>query len=145
MSSTKILAVATGLVTALSLMFGASAASASTRPCTYELKANALAAYCSPGLSTFWIMRGGPDLYTTGTHWTYRGNTETATGTLYGVDVRKADLGRVTLVFSHVFGPNMKTSRNWYGNLHIIGGKDVGHYWSFHFSTAAEAGGWNPS
>jgi hypothetical protein len=63
-------------------------------------------------------MHVGPDLYTTGTHWTYRDRHRRTVRRGCG----KANLGHVTLAFSHMLGPNMKSSRDWHGNLHIIGG-----------------------
>ena len=74
---------------------------------------------------SFNIMYGGPDLYVTGMHWSSRGSTATGKGTLWGVDLRRYNLGRVTIVLSNVH----RGAVSYYQNLRIIGGKNVMHYW----------------
>jgi hypothetical protein len=143
---TKIAALVAGPVIVASMLLGASAASAASQPCVPMMPSPASRYYnvttCPNSPSTFWIMRGGPDLWVSGTHWSYHPGWAKATGTLWGADIGANNLGRVTLVFSNVYWGGMAFPGFYYEHLHIYGGQDVVRSWHFHFSTAVLDAGW---
>lgn len=90
--------------------------------------------------STFFLMKGGPNLYAKRTAWSgWDKYSATGSGRLYVADMVATYLGHVTLRFSdrktnaHFTGTSKRFS--YFENVHVIGGTDLAsHYW--HWSWA---------
>ncbi len=83
----------------------------------------------------------GPGVYLLGTRWaSWTAATARATGELWGVDAKRADLGHASIVLS---APESHDGLVYYSALHIVGVMGVVPYWRWNWSGGEI--GWTPA
>ena len=73
------------------------------------------------------LLRGGPNVWLSRAHWSHWSRTSArATGTLWGADITLTRIGSVTVI---LHDPVTSHGVRYFEKLHVIGGRDVVHYW----------------